>query len=131
MVTLFVTPSCSSCRKAKSWFQENEIPYKERNLFSNPLSREEIKEILHLTENGTEEIISTRSKVFQDLDVDLNQLPMNDLYDLIQGNPGILKRPIMVDEKRIQVGYNDEEIRSFLPRSIRTLHLLEVQKMIN
>jgi len=25
MVTLFLTPSCTSCRKAKAWFEENEI----------------------------------------------------------------------------------------------------------
>ncbi|MCF0116762.1 MAG: hypothetical protein HUJ61_01775, partial [Bacilli bacterium] len=28
----------------------------------------------------------------------------------------VLKRPIMVDDRRIQVGYNEEEIRTFIPR---------------
>ncbi|RDW20042.1 transcriptional regulator Spx [Oceanobacillus arenosus] len=131
MVTLFVTPSCTSCRKAKAWFQENEIPYIERNIFSEAISLDEIKEILRLTEEGTEEIISMRSKVFQELDVDINELPMKDLYPLIQENPGLLKRPIMIDEKRLQVGYNEEEISMFLPRSVRTFHLFEAQKSIN
>ena len=131
MVTLFVTPSCTSCRKAKAWFQENEIPYIERNLLSEAISIGEIKEILRLTEDGTEEIISKRSKVFQELDIDINQLPMKDLYPLIQENPGLLKRPIMVDDKRLQVGYNEDEIRRFLPRSVRKFQLREAQKLIN
>ncbi|WP_085994293.1 transcriptional regulator SpxA [Oceanobacillus senegalensis] len=131
MVTLYITPSCTSCRKARAWFQENEIPYKERNMFSETMSIDEIKEILRLTENGTEEIISTRSKVFQELDGDMNQLPMKELYPMIQKNPGILKRPIIVDGKRLQVGYNEDEIRSFLPRSIKTLHLHEAQRIID
>jgi len=131
MVTLYVTPSCTSCRKAKAWFQKNGIPYKERNIFSDPLKIEEIKEILRLTEDGTEEIISNRSKVFQELDVDLNQLPMNELYAIIQKKPGLLKRPIIVDGKRLQVGYNEEEIRSFLPRSVRILHLNEAHRMLD
>lgn len=126
MVTLYITPSCTSCRKAKKWFQENKLPYRERNIFSEPITKEEIKEILSLTVDGTEEIISTRSKVFQELDVDFDQLTLNDLYTLIQKHPGILKRPIIMDEKRLQVGYSAEEIRSFLPRSIRTLHLSEM-----
>lgn len=126
MVTLYITPSCTSCRKAKKWFQENKLPYRERNIFSEPITKEEIKEILSLTVDGTEEIISTRSKVFQELDVDFDQLTLNDLYTLIQQNPGILKRPIIMDEKRLQVGYSAEEIRSFLPRSVRTLHLSEM-----
>jgi len=131
MVTLYVTPSCTSCRKAKKWFQDNEIPFVERNMFSKSLSKEEIKQILRLTENGTEEIISKRSKAFQNMNIDLDQLPMKELFPVIQKNPGLLKRPIMVDEKRLQVGYNEEEIRSFMPRSVRTFQLHEAQKMIN
>nr|MBU5864954.1 transcriptional regulator Spx [Vibrio cholerae O1] len=26
MVTLFTSPSCTSCRKAKAWLQEHDIP---------------------------------------------------------------------------------------------------------
>ncbi|GAB3799427.1 transcriptional regulator SpxA [Virgibacillus kimchii] len=131
MVTLYVTPSCTSCRKAKKWFQENEIPFIERNMNAEPLSIGEIKQILRLTEDGTEEIISKRSKTFQEMGIDIDQLPLKKLYSFIQSNPGLLKRPIMVDEKRLQVGYNEEEIRSFLPRSVRTFYLEEAQKMIN
>lgn len=131
MVTLYVTPSCTSCRKARKWFQENGIPFKERNIMSDPVSRDEIKEILRLTDNGTEEIISTRSKAFQQLKPDLENLTLQDLLTLIEENPGILKRPIIFDDKRLQVGYNGDEIRSFLPRSVREFNLQEMQKMIN
>src|SRR6185437_14335858 len=120
MVTLYTSPSCTSCRKAKAWLEEHEIAYKERNIFSEPLSISEIKEILRMTEDGTDEIISTRSKIFQKLDVDLEALPLKQLYDLIQKNPGLLRRPIIIDEKRLQVGYNEDEIRRFLPRKVRT-----------
>ena len=37
----------------------------------------------------------------------------NELIHFIQKNPSILKRPIMIDERRFQVGYNAEEIRAF------------------
>lgn len=131
MVTLYTSPSCTSCRKARQWLEEQEIPYKERNIFSEPLSLEEIKDILRMTEDGTDEIISTRSKTFQKLNVDLESLPLQQLYDLIQKNPGLLRRPIIMDEKRLQVGYNEDEIRRFLPRKVRTYQLREAQKLVN
>ncbi|MBM7586527.1 regulatory protein spx [Bacillus pakistanensis] len=131
MVTLFTSPSCTSCRKAKAWLEEHDIPYTERNVFSEPLSIDEIKEILRMTEDGTDEIISTRSKTFQKLNVDLDNLPLQDLFELIQQNPGLLRRPIIMDEKRLQVGYNEDEIRRFLPRKVRTFQLLEAQRMVN
>jgi len=98
---------------------------------SEPLTKDEIKEILHLTDNGTEEIISTRSKVFKQLQPDLEKLSFQELLTLIEDHPGILKRPIMFDDKRLQVGYNEDEIRSFLPREVREFNLQEMQKMIN
>ncbi|ONK22896.1 transcriptional regulator SpxA [Siminovitchia sp. FSL H7-0308] len=131
MVTLYTSPSCTSCRKARTWLEEQNIPYVERNIFSEPLSLEEIKEILRMTEDGTDEIISTRSKVFQKLNIDLDSLPLQQLYDIIQKNPGLLRRPIILDEKRLQVGYNEDEIRRFLPRKVRTYQLRQAQKMVN
>ncbi|MFC0189118.1 transcriptional regulator SpxA [Fictibacillus aquaticus] len=131
MVTLFTSPSCTSCRKAKAWLKENDIPYSERNIFSEPLSIEEVKQILRMTEDGTDEIISTRSKTFQELDIQLESMPLQDLYQLIADNPGLLRRPIILDEKRLQVGYNEDEIRRFLPRKVRTFHLLEAQRLVN
>lgn len=131
MVTLYTSPSCTSCRKAKAWLEEHNIPYHERNIFSDALTIDEIKEILRMTEDGTDEIISTRSKAFQKLEVDIEQMSLKHLIDTIQENPGILRRPIILDEKRLQVGYNEDEIRRFLPRKVRNLQLLEAQRMVN
>ncbi|MCJ7840362.1 transcriptional regulator SpxA [Lederbergia sp. NSJ-179] len=131
MVTLYTSPSCTSCRKARNWLEQHNISYKERNIFSDPLTLDEIKGILRMTEDGTDEIISTRSKIFQKLNVDLESLPLQQLFELIQKNPGLLRRPIILDEKRLQVGYNEDEIRRFLPRKVRTYQLREAQKMVN
>ena len=129
MLTLYTSPSCTSCRKARAWLQEQEIPYVERNIFSEPLNIDELKAILQMTEDGTEEIISTRSKVFQKLNMDLDELSLKELLDLVKENPGLLRRPIMIDEKRLQVGFNEDEIRRFLPRDVRQYELRQAQLM--
>ncbi|EMW5998504.1 transcriptional regulator SpxA [Enterococcus faecium] len=129
MLTLYTSPSCTSCRKARAWLQEHQIPFVERNIFSEPLNSSELKAILQMTEDGTEEIISTRSKVFQKLNMDLDDLPLQELLELVQNNPGLLRRPIMIDDKRLQVSFNEDEIRRFLPRDVRQLELRQAQLM--
>lgn len=131
MITLYTSPSCTSCRKARAWLDEHDIPFKERNIFSEPLTVEEVKEIFRMTEDGTDEIISTRSKAFQELNINLEMMPLQDLFQLISDNPGLLRRPIILDEKRLQVGYNEDEIRRFLPRKVRTFQLREAQRLVN
>ena len=129
MVTLYTSPSCTSCRKARAWLKEHNIPYAERNIFSDPLSVDELKQILQMTEDGTEEIISTRSKVYQDLHVNIDDLSLKDLLDLVQRHPGLLRRPIIMDEKRLQVGYNEDEIRRFLPHEVSALELRRAREL--
>lgn len=131
MVDLYVSPSCTSCRKAKAWLEKHDIPFKERNIFSEPLSKEELTQILRMTENGTEEIISTRSRAFQNLKVNLDDLSIDELLDLVEANPSLLRRPIIMDDRRLQVGYNEDEIRRFLPRKVRRLELAKAQKIAN
>ncbi len=105
-------------RKARAWLTENELPFKERNIFSDPLNSDELTEILSLTKNGTEDIISTRSKVYQKLDIDLEELKLEELLSLIEKYPNLLKRPIILDENKLQ--YN-EDIRKFVPRNLRKI----------
>lgn len=131
MVTLYTSPSCTSCRKARAWLEENAIPYTERNVFKEPLSRDEIKNILRMTEDGTEEIISTRSKLFAELDVKLDDLSLSQLIEMIQQQPALLKRPLMIDEKRMQVGYNEDEIRRFLPHEVRQQEVKRATLMVD
>lgn len=131
MVTLFITPSCTSCRKARAWLEENEIPYQERNIFTDPLTETEIKAILQMSENGTEDIVSTRSKAYSELDVELSDLPLNDFFNIVVEQPGILRRPILLDEKRLQIGYNEDEIRRFLPREVRARELRRARMLVN
>lgn len=129
MLNLYTSPSCTSCRKAKAWLKEHDISSKERNIFANPLNKEEIMQVLRMTENGTEEIISTRSRTFQNLKINLDDLSIDQLIDLVEKNPSLLRRPIIMDDRRLQVGYNEDEIRRFLPRKVRRLELEEIQAM--
>lgn len=100
MVTLFLSPSCTSCRKARAWLMKHEVNFEEHNIITSPLSRDELMAILSFTENGTEDIISTRSKVFQKLNIDVEELSISDLIDLIAENPSLLRRPIIMDKKK-------------------------------
>lgn len=121
MIHIYTTPSCSSCRKAKKWFEEHHIEYKEKNIFNIQLSREDILMMLKNTENGFEDIISTRSKIFQDLQIDIEEMSMNDLVEFIIENPSVLRRPIIIEDNKMQVGYNEDEIRTFIPKRLREI----------
>ena len=119
MIKIYVSPSCSSCRKVKEWFKKEQIPFTEVNILNGDLSVEDLKDILTKSLDGTDEIISTRSKIIKENNIDVNSMTLNELLEFIKKNPTCLRRPIMVDDRKIQVGYNPEEIRVFIPEARR------------
>lgn len=123
MIILYTSPGCASCRKAKQWLKDNELPFVEKNIFTTLLKEDEIKYLLQRSENGTADLISTRSKVFQSMDKDIDDLSIKELVNLIQQNPSIMKRPIIINENNFVVGYDDDEITSFIPGKLRATAL--------
>lgn len=119
MIQIYTTPSCASCRKAKKWFDQYKIPYSEKNIFSIKLSKEDIFRMLANSENGFDDIISTRSKVFKEKQLEPDTMTIQELVDFIIENPSVLKRPIIINENELQVGYNNEDITIFLPKELR------------
>ena len=60
MIRIFTSPSCSSCRKVKAWFDEQKIPYEAVNIFGDDFTKDDIRELIAKSENGTDDIISPR-----------------------------------------------------------------------
>ena len=127
MIKIYTISSCTSCKKAKTWLNKHQLPYKEQNLGKEPLTREEILDILSKTENGIESIVSSKNRYAKALKFDINDLSVSEAITAIQKNPKILKSPILIDDKRLQVGYKEDDIRAFLPRSIRNVENAEAR----
>ena len=113
MIIVYTSPGCASCRKVKNYMKENKLEYKEKNIFKTLLNEKEIKYLISRTENGTEDLISKRSRVFQENNFNIDNMTIDELCKFIVENPSVLKRPIIIDDKNLQVGYDEEEIEIF------------------
>ena len=119
MIVVYTSPGCASCRKVKQWLKDREIPFIEKNIFKTLLNTNEIKHLLMRSENGSDDIISKRSKVIQESNIDIDSMTTDELISFIKQNPSVLKRPIILDETSFQVGYDEEEIAVFVPQELR------------
>lgn len=110
---------CTSTRKTRQWLQTHNIPFKYKNIEKNPLTIQEFRHILHLTEEGTDDLIATRSKAYNELALDVDALPLKELYEFIYKYPRLLRQPIIVGDNKLQVGFDEHDIRQFIPREDR------------
>ena len=121
MIVVYTSPGCASCRKVKQWLKDRKLPFEEKNIFKTLLNEDEIRYLLMRSENGTDDIISKRSKVISEQNIDIDSMSLNEVIHFIQENPSVLKRPIILNERSFQVGYDSEEIGVFIPQELRRI----------
>nr|MDH3084163.1 transcriptional regulator MgsR [Bacillus subtilis]WGD61925.1 transcriptional regulator MgsR [Bacillus subtilis]WGD68811.1 transcriptional regulator MgsR [Bacillus subtilis]WGD72198.1 transcriptional regulator MgsR [Bacillus subtilis]WGD75026.1 transcriptional regulator MgsR [Bacillus subtilis] len=109
-LTFYSYPSRTSCRKTKHWLKAHQIEFNERHLFRETPTREELKYILSLTTEGIDEILATRSQTFKNLNLNIEEMTVNEVLELLIEKPKLLRRPILVDNKKLVIGYNPGEL---------------------
>ena len=129
MIKLFTQTSCNSSRKARQWLRDHDLEFEEQNVGKKAPTTAELKHILSLTENGLDDIISTRSRAYPEVAAQLPDMSFNETLKLLCERTQLLRKPIMVTENKVQIGFNDDEIRKFIPRHIRRLDFMKA--MIN
>lgn len=117
-------------RKAKEWLMEHSIEFEEVNWQRQGMTSRDFYKLLSLTENGTDEIISQRSSVYPSFSENLPHLKLSDVFSWVYSNRSLLRLPLIMDEKRLLVGYNSDEIRRFIPREARDLKMRQVEYMM-
>ena len=130
MLKIYTVTTCSSSKKAKEWLGEHRIEYQEINLLTDNIEKQEFLNMLSLTEEGTGEILSKRSRIYKKIATRLDELSLGELVRFIDENRSVLRRPLIVNDKCLQVGYNEDDIRKFLPRTVRRVEMANASESI-
>jgi len=120
-LVFFTYPSCTSCRKTKSWLKEEHVDVEERHLFRNAPTVDELMELLKLSTDGIESLLATRSQAFKDLGIDIDDMKLSELLRLMSDNPKLLRRPIITDGKQLVIGYDKPGLETLAKRKHRTM----------
>ena len=126
-----MTPRYEASIKAQKWLKFQGLKFREINLEkSNPQLREQLFQIIQLLEGDVFGLISTRSRRYRILEEKINQLSLSQLVELLVSNPQLLRQPIISDGYKLQIGYNPDEIRVFIPKGMRKMKLKLIEDKI-
>lgn len=122
MITLYTRGGSSSSQRAHLWLIDHNLPHTVRNIQKKPLTDSELRHLLTLTYNGFDDIISKRSDDYQLIHHCYKDLNMADMIAFIHRHPSVLRVPIIFDTKgRLLVGYDQDELTVFLPRTCASI----------
>ena len=111
MLTLLCYPKCTTCQKATRWLDDNNIAYKVRDIKENNPTYAELKEWYAKSGLPLKKFFNTSGRLYQSMGLKQKLSAMSDEEQLkLLATDGMLvKRPVLVGEQFVLVGFKDAE----------------------
>ncbi|WP_348997207.1 ArsC/Spx/MgsR family protein [Lactococcus petauri] len=131
MIKFYYRQGCGSSQKAKSWFEKYKINVDMKRI--GEISKQDLQKILSYMDGGIETITKRSSmsnpQTQNSLEM-LLEMNLDEGLEYLSRNAYLLRSPIVLDENKVQVGYNMDDLRQFFPREYRRLELATDQSFI-
>lgn len=112
MKRLFVEyPKCSTCRKAKKYLEDNGVEFMDRHIVEDQPTKEELELWFKKSGLPLKKFFNTSGKLYKELNLKekLSQMSEEEQIELLASNGMLVKRPIIVEENRVLVGFKEAE----------------------
>lgn len=109
-------PKCSTCQKAKKWLEEHHIEYTERHIAEDNPSYEELKEWHEKSGLPLKKFFNTSGLLYKEMQLKVKLSTMSDeeQMKLLSSNGMLVKRPLVVGEGKVLVGFKESEWEKIL-----------------
>ena len=104
-------PKCSTCQKAKKWLDQQNIEYVERHIVENNPTYEEIKDWYTKSGLPLKKFFNTSGLLYKEMNLKdkLPTMSEEEQLKLLATNGMLVKRPLVVAEDAILVGFREAE----------------------
>ena len=119
MKNIFIEyPKCSTCKKAKKWLEENNIEFEDRNIVEETPTVKELTEWIKKSKEDIKKWFNTSGLKYKELNLKEKLLTMNEeeKITLLASNGMLIKRPLVISDKGILVGFKEEKWKEMLEK---------------
>lgn len=112
MAYLFVCyPGCSTCQKAERWLEERGIKFEKRNIKAQNPSRQELAAWVAQSGLDSRRFFSTSGMRYRELALKdkLASMSLPDRLELLSADGMLVRRPLLVGEDTVLVGFSPKE----------------------
>lgn len=104
-------PKCSTCQKAKKWLNSHEIEYTERHIVEENPTYDELKEWHQKSGLPLKKFFNTSGMLYKEMKLKdkLPKMSEDEQLKLLATNGMLVKRPVLVAEDKVLVGFKDVE----------------------
>lgn len=109
---LFVNyPKCSTCQKARKFLEEQGVSFEDRNIKEDNPTADELKEWIARSGLPVKRFFNTSGMLYRQMELKdkLPDMSEQEMIDLLATDGMLVKRPILVTEDKVLVGFRQAE----------------------
>jgi len=104
---IYYKSSCITCKKTLSEIDRMKMDIQKRDFFKDPFSEGELKKIVKTSGLKPIELLRKRDKMYKELNLESTKYSENEIIKLMAKYPGLIKRPIIIQQNKTHVGKID------------------------
>ena len=103
-------PNCSTCKKARKWLDGQGISYAYRDIKEDRPNVDELSQWIPLSKLPIRKFFNTSGQSYRSLSVKdhLDDLPTDQIVELLADDGMLVKRPLLVGDDFVLVGFIEE-----------------------
>lgn len=104
-------PKCSTCQKAKKWLDDNQFEYESRHIKEENPTFDELKEWYHQSGMPLKKFFNTSGLLYKEMNLKdkLKTMSEEEQFALLASDGMLVKRPIVVAENAVLVGFKEAD----------------------
>ena len=104
-------PSCTTCKKAEKWLEDRKIPVEKRHIKEDNPSEAELRSWHERSGLPLKRFFNTSGLIYKELELSksLPAMPEEEQFRLLASDGMLVKRPILVGESFVLVGFREAE----------------------
>ena len=110
MIKFIYYPKCSTCKKAKKWLDDKNIPYDERDIKKENPSYDELYNWQKMSGMPLKKFFNTSGLLYKELNLKdkLPTMSEAEQLKLLASDGMLVKRPLVVGDDFVLVGFKEE-----------------------
>jgi arsenate reductase len=112
MKLLFVEyPKCTTCKRAKTWLEEQGVEFEDRDIKTNNPNKEELEKWYKLSGFPLKKFFNTSGLIYKSMNLKdkLADMSEDEQLELLATDGMLVKRPVLVGEDFVLTGFKAEK----------------------
>ena len=116
MIKFIEYPKCTTCKRAAKFLKDLGVEFEDRHIVEDNPSKEELLKWIDMSGLEFKKFFNTSGKLYKEMNLKdkVKDMTKEEAAELLSTNGMLVKRPILIKDNKVLVGFKEESYKEIL-----------------